>query len=387
MQVFKVFFQIAWKMRVSLIIYMIAYLIINIIITKSVSQDQNTVSLSFQQTKCKVALIQLEESDLGTAFSSYLSAKHTLVDIPYQKEALQDALFYRNVDYIIVIPKGFSESFYTNQGMQLETLKVADSYTAKLLDMEVNKWYQMLQMYLRQNLSFSAAVEKTNHLLQQEIRILVEEENQSQSQHPAYFYFKYLSYVLMSMLFVVIGSVFILFYQKDIQQRHICSALKLRSKNMQLSSACLLFSFCIWLIFVLIAFLLFGNGLSIASYTLFLLNSFVFLLFILSFSFLLGLLAKTVPAISAMSTAITLSLCFLGGIFVPIELMSEPVLKFTRFLPTYWFTKVNDYANNLGTFSFEDGKWALYGLVIQLGFAIAIFTIGLVVSKQKQITQ
>ena len=90
-------------------------------------------------------------------------------------------------------------------------------------------------------------------------------------------------------------------------------------------------------------------------------------------------------ALSIASNAVSLGMSFLGGIFVPQEIMGENILIAARFIPTYWYTKVNDALYSLTIFDWEHMKDIYIALGIQLGFALAIFAIGLLVRKNRQL--
>ena len=78
-----------------------------------------------------------------------------------------------------------------------------------------------------------------------------------------------------------------------------------------------------------------------------------------------------------------LGLSFLGGVFVPQAVMSRSVLVVTKYLPTFWFMQANE-AIELSGFS-GGGRSAVYSsILIQLGFALAIFLAALFLSKERR---
>ncbi len=74
---------------------------------------------------------------------------------------------------------------------------------------------------------------------------------------------------------------------------------------------------------------------------------------------------------------------FLCGVFVPQSVMSESVLAVGRFLPAYWYIRANDAIAALST-SQSVNLRPIYGsMLIQLGFAAAIFSGALLFSKER----
>jgi ABC-2 type transport system permease protein len=84
---------------------------------------------------------------------------------------------------------------------------------------------------------------------------------------------------------------------------------------------------------------------------------------------------------------ITLGMSFLGGVFVPQSVMSKSVLSVGRFLPSYWFVRANDAIGELSRFD-PGSLRPIYGsILIQLGFAAALFSVALLLSKERRLSQ
>ncbi|WP_291634893.1 hypothetical protein [Clostridium sp.] len=66
--------------------------------------------------------------------------------------------------------------------------------------------------------------------------------------------------------------------------------------------------------------------------------------------------------------------------------MSDKALAIASFTPTYWYVKANNVIGSLSSFSFDNLSEVFTYMLIELGFAIDIFSVALVVSKQKRIT-
>ena len=56
------------------------------------------------------------------------------------------------------------------------------------------------------------------------------------------------------------------------------------------------------------------------------------------------------------------------------------------FTPIYWYVKASNDIHNLIIFSSENLKPILSSMLIQLGFAAAIFAVTLVIIKQKRLS-
>jgi ABC-2 type transport system permease protein len=113
------------------------------------------------------------------------------------------------------------------------------------------------------------------------------------------------------------------------------------------------------------------------------LNAAVFAIAVLSISYLVGITVKSMKAINAIATAFSICLGFISGIFVQQEYLGAAILRAASFTPVYWYVKANDAIVGLSSFEWSAISKIIGYMAIQLGFAAAIISIALVVSKRK----
>ncbi len=73
---------------------------------------------------------------------------------------------------------------------------------------------------------------------------------------------------------------------------------------------------------------------------------------------------------------------FLCGIFVPLSLLGDGVLKIGKFLPAYWYVKANDmiyFSSDTGE-SFTVSKIFEY-IGIQMIFVVVLFALVMLIMK------
>ena len=120
------------------------------------------------------------------------------------------------------------------------------------------------------------------------------------------------------------------------------------------------------------------------NWWLILLNGFTIMLGALAAAFFVGSMARTDAAVNGMANVLSLGFCFLGGIFVPLEMLTGVVRRIGQFFPTYW------YAQNISILSFnetltESLKTALFqGMGIQILFALACVAVALAIGRAKR---
>ena len=85
---------------------------------------------------------------------------------------MQNELFYRNTEYILILPKGFGESLLSqNKKVQIENVKVPGSTSGYMIDEQVNKFTKMVRSYLAAGFSEQQAVERDENTLKSSARV------------------------------------------------------------------------------------------------------------------------------------------------------------------------------------------------------------------------
>ena len=116
----------------------------------------------------------------------------------------------------------------------------------------------------------------------------------------------------------------------------------------------------------------------------YLLNSFACMVVAMTLAYLCGTVVNSVNALNGINNVVSLGLCFIGGIFVPIEMLGNGVKMAAGFTPTYWYSRINGILGDYEHLTAEMRQNILQGLAIQLLFAAACFCVTLAVSKARQ---
>ena len=385
MPVFKLCMKIIKKNLPSMMIYVVVFLGISIIFATNASKSQAT---SFSSQKASVAFISEENSTLIDGFKQELSKNAVYVNIPDETEKLQDALYFRNVTCIIRIPKGFTQAFMRGENVQIQKTVVPNSVSNAYIDISINQYLNDARLYVR-NIKGITQEELVEHLKTDlTVNTPVDLKNAQVSTNTDFTmnYFNYLAYALFSVLILGISAIMLVFNNKDLSRRNFCSPVSAGRMNLQFILANFAFTISCWVIMVGVGTLMgIRNGLS-RNFAYFLLNSIVFTLCVSSISFLIGNLLKNRNAISAVCNVVTLGPCFISGVFVPQEFLSDNVLKIASFTPTYWYVKANIQIASLTNLNISNFRQIAYCLLIEFGFALAFFAVSLAVGKKKRMS-
>jgi ABC-2 type transport system permease protein len=388
MQIFKAYFKVIKKNLPSMSIYFFIFLFFSIMLT---SLNSGTKQTSFDEAKSRIAIINYDNNSvLINDLKSHLKQYASIVEIKDEKQELQDALFFRKVEYIIKIPKGFTNDFLASKDVTIEKTTVPDSITALYMDNILNKYLNTAKLYIK-NVN-GITEEKLTEYLKKDLEIETKVEvnsfgkKVSNTQNISYL-FSYFAYSLFAIIFYGVTSNMMVFNQTDLKRRNLCSPIKEINANAQMVLANLVFVLVVWASMVLVAAAIFREAMLNLNVLFMLINSLIFTFVCLSISFLVGNLIKSRGVQSALSNVLTLGLSFISGVFVPQELLGESVLNIAKITPTFWYVKANNSIFNLSSFKIENMSPIINSFLIQLGFAVGLLIIAFVIIKQKRVTK
>lgn len=378
MQVFKIFYKCLFKRITSVVIYISVFAVICVISAMSANTED---AASFKAEQMKISVFDHDNTPESRALYDYLADTQQLVNIKDDNETIADELYFRNIDYALIIPNGFSLDFTI-----LENVKQPGSTSAYYMDNIINTYLKIFATYTNAGYSVDEADELTRQALNADSATeLLVDTNGSNSSDSYFFiknFFRYLPYIFIAVIMTSMGGILIIFRDKNISFRMKCSALSVTRKNFELSAACTSYSLLIWLIFMILALCFCGNTFFTVNGLLFILNSLVFMLFAVSVTYLISLFATSDNTMNVWSNVLGLGMAFLCGIFIPVELLSSKVAAASQLLPASWYIKAIDICANYNN---STDLTTYFGcILIQLLFAAACFSAALVVSKYKK---
>jgi ABC-2 type transport system permease protein len=387
MQVFKVYFKIIKANLAQMSMYLMVFLVLSIAFALSASPKSKE---NFSEAKTNVAFINLgEATPLTEGFKNYLSKYVNYIPIENKEENLQDALFYREVDYIVTLPKDFTKGFLQGKPMEIEKTVVPNSTTRMYVDMAINKYFNAARVYINNvpGITEEDLVKEVAKVGASDTQVQLKNfGTKKQDNTYTVTYFNYLAYSLFALLILGVSSILMVFNDKNLRRRNLCSPLRNKNFNLQLIMGNIVFALVCYSALTGFGFVL--NRENMLSYNglLFCINALAFTIAALSISYLVGLLIKNRTTQSSIANMLSLGFSFLSGVFVPQELLDNKVLTLASFNPTYWYVKANNTIGTLSNFSLENLSLIFTYMLIELGFALAIFSVALVISKQKRLT-
>jgi ABC-2 type transport system permease protein len=146
MQVFKAYFKILNKHKISVIIYTVMFLAITIAITSKIDVSSD----KFEVKKVKIMVVNNDgKSALTDGFLDYLKSYATFVEPKGDEEARRESLFFGETEYILTIPEGFSDSFIKGKAMTLQKQTIPNSMEAMSIDNVIDSYLNIAKVYLK----------------------------------------------------------------------------------------------------------------------------------------------------------------------------------------------------------------------------------------------
>ena len=380
MTVFKAYMKIAKKNIWLFMMYLAIFFVVTVVFQKVSAGEKKAPG--YQKASVPIGIVDEDKGVLADSLKEYLGRTNEIVLLPNEKEVLQENLFYRNVEYILWIPESFAQTCIA-EGEPLKVVKLPGSSSGYYIDRQINSFLQYAQIYEAADFTEAEAAEKMRDIKSAEITLLDTKKNVGKT--PDYtFYYQYMPYLVMSVICYILGYILLGFRRGELSRRMQASAVSRQRQSAEgIAAACIL-SLALWTILTAVGILLYGQlFIKSAGFVWFLLNSLVLVLTVLSIAYLCGLAIKNSNALSGLVNTLTLGMCFVCGVFVPLEYMNKTVKTAAQFLPIYWYEKVNQILSEFGDITGSVRTEVLQGIGIQLVFALAFMCVTFVVSREK----
>lgn len=379
MNTFKAFLKILSKNKFLVIMYIAILVILNVSIMSSKEANNDFVSI-----KPDIYISnEDEEKGITKDLIKYLNDNCNVVKLKDNDNAISDALFYRDVNYIIYIPKNYNNDFLAGKNPELK-IKTNGNYEASLTEMLLKKYIKVANAYNEYIEDENELVTKINETLNKQSEVKLTSKVDNKILNRATIYYNFVSYSLLGSLIYIICVVLTSFKNQKIQKRIIISSTNYKKINRQLLASNILFALVVWAFFVVVSLVLIGDFMYTPQGLIYILNSFIFTICATSLAFLLGTIIKNRDEINGVVNVVSLGSSFLCGVFAPIEMIPDYVLKIAHVLPSYYYVRNNEAVKTLEVMNYENLKPILLNGIIILCFSLLFIILTNIISKKKQ---
>ena len=391
MTVFKTFLKVLNKCKFSVILNTVILLIF-----AGVNMTTSDTQMNFEATKPDILIVN-QDTNIGITqnLTKYLEENCEIIAVKDNEDAINDALFYRDVNYVIYIPQNYRQDVLKGENPEIQ-IKSTGDYQASYAEMLLARYVKVQNIYveelakqaddktLAEEKLEKEIIEKINQTISKQTEIEMTSKLDTTGLEKATFYYNFANYTLLAGAILVICLILSSFHEEKIRKRTIVSSMKYQKHNRILLLSNGLFVLVLWLFYVLISFFVVGNVMFSIQGLIYIVNSFVFTLCALTIAVLVGNIVNNKNAMSGIVNVIALGSSFLCGAFVPVEWLPDTVLKIAHCLPSYWYIQSNEIVKTMEEFNLETLKPIMINMGVVLLFSIGFVIVTNLIARKKR---
>ena len=380
MIVFNTFFKVVKKYIGVIILYTVM-----LISFGSINYATNSEDMTFSNRLPDILIINNdEEVGLTKNLINYLKENANVLDIENNEEKINDAIFYREVNYVIYIPKNYRVDTLNKLNPTLD-IKSANDYDSAYTSMLLTRYLNVQNTYLKYTNNENELINSINNNLSYKTNIEITSKLDTSKLTKTSRFFNFASYSIMAVIIYIICLVISSFNKDVVKKRTIISSMNYKKYNKYILLSSFIYSSIIWILYVILSFIIIGSSMFSLRGLIYILNTFIFSFVALTLALLISNLIKSKGAISGIVNVIALGQAFLCGAFIPSEFLGENIIKYSKILPAYWYNNSNDLLSSIEVINMVNLKPILINMMILVIFAIIFIVINNIVSKRRQI--
>ena len=380
MIVFKTILKILNKLKGLIILYTIMLISVTL-----VNQTSGNVD-SFEEVKPSVIIVNSDKSKNGVTnhFIKYLENHMEVKDIDIgNEEKIDDALFYRDVSLVVYIPDGFGDDLLDSKDVNVE-YKISGDKGSSYGKMLVQNYFDSFNIY-NNYYDGDELFDRLDNALNLDVNVEVKSKIDTNSLSRMARFFNFLNYAILAGCVYSISMILASLKSENVRKRTIVSSYDYKKYNRIVLEACSIVIIGMWILYMILALIIFKDLFISMNGLWYVINSFVFSLCSLCIGFLIGNITQNKGAISGIVNVVSLGSSFLCGCFVPFEFMPDYVIKIAHIFPTYYFVINNEALKVMDNFSLSSVSPLILNMGIVLIFGVCFVIITNYVSKKKQV--
>lgn len=379
MTVFKTFWKVVQKYKGTIILYTVL-----LIIFGGINMTTSDNQANFVEVKPDVLIINNDENiGITKNLVNYIKENSNIIEIENEEEKIEDALFYRDINYIIYIPANYRKDVLEGKNPQIDIKKTGD-YNSSFAEMMLSRYVQIQNIYSSSIDNEEDLIKMINTNLSKKSNIEITSKLDIEETSNATFYFNFASYSIMAVVIFIVCLVFSSFNENTVKKRTIVSSMNYKKYNSRLLLASFTYAIIVWILFNILGGILLGDIIFSTRGLIYMLNSFVFTFCSLTIALVIATLINNKNAVNGIVNVVALGSAFLCGAFVPVEWLPDTVLKIAHILPAYWYINSNELLKTIEIINFENLEQIFVNMLVIVIFSITFIIINNVVSKKKQ---
>lgn len=379
MTVFKTFCKIVNKYKGTIILYTVM-----LISFGGINLTSNDTTTTFTSTLPNIAIVNNDQkSVLTNNLISYLSENSKVVDIENDEEKINDALFYRDVSYVVYIPKNYTNDVLKGMNPTIN-IKSTNDYTSSLEEMMLTDYLNLQNTYLKLTTDQAKLTNYINDTLKDKSEVVLTSKVDTKSFSKVSRYFNFASYSILAVVIFIITLVLTSFKEKTVNKRIVVSSMNYKKHNGLILKSSLVYALIVWVLFSLLAIILLGKSLLNIRGLLLILNTLIFTLQALTFALLISSLVNNKDAIGGIVNVVALGSAFLCGAFIPSIYLPEKVVSISHIFPAYYYNNSNDLVTSLEVINLTTLKPFIANIMMMLVFMLVFIVLNNFVIKNRR---
>lgn len=375
MTIFKTYWKIVKKNIGIIILYTVMLLVFG---TMNLKANKN--SFEFISSKPDIIIVNNSSGIITDNLISYLKTNANVKNITDEND-IDDAVFFRDANYVIYIPKEFENKIENGKEFNID-IKTNNSYDSYIASELLNKYLDVFSKYMNLYNDKILAIQKLDNTLNKKADVVI--ENKTSLNTKTSLFYNFSSYSIMAIVIYIICLVLSSFNDEKISKRTSVSGMNYKTFNNYLYISSSTFTFIIFIVYLILSFLILKSSILNINGILYSLNMFIFFIVSFTMAILISNLVKSKDAISGVVNVISLGSAFLCGAFIPVKYMPSFALKIAHIFPTFYFIDNNEYIASLQNFDKASYEFVLKNFIIMIIFIIFFLILNTLVTRFKR---
>ena len=375
MTIFKIYWKIVKKNIGIIILYTVMLLVFG---TMNLKANKN--SFEFISSKPDIIIVNNSSGIITDNLISYLKTNANVKNITDEND-IDDAVFFRDANYVIYIPKEFENKIENGKEFNID-IKTNNSYDSYIASELLNKYLDVFSKYMNLYNDKILAIQKLDNTLNKKADVVIENKTSLNSKTSLFYNFS--SYSIMAIVIYIICLVLSSFNDEKISKRTGVSGMNYKTFNNYLYISSFTFTFIIFMVYLILSFLILKSSILNINGILYSLNMFIFFIVSFTMAILISNLVKSKGAISGVVNVISLRSAFLCGAFRPVKYMPSFALKIAHIFPTFYFIDNNEYIASLQNLDKASYEFVLKNFIIMIICIIFFLILNTLVTRFKR---
>lgn len=379
MIVFNTFWKVIKKYKATVILYTAM-----LVIFGSTNMQANNKVMTFTNTKPDILIVNNDKDGVLTKnLVDYLNKNTNIVKIKDSEEARDDALFYRDVSYIIYIPTSYSKNVLNGINNTLD-IKSTNDYNASLAEMILKKYIEIENVYASIYRDEAKIINAINKNLETNSNVEITSKLNTTTMEKTARFYNFASYCIMAVTIYIVCLVLSSFHNEMVNKRIVVSSMNYKKHNRLILGASFAYALIVWILYIVLGIILLGDVMFTIRGLIYVLNTLIFTFVALTLALLISTITNNKNAISGIVNVVALAQAFLCGAFIPTQWLPNSVLTIAHVLPAYWYINTNDILKELETISSTTLKPVIINSIILILFSLIFIVLNNIISKKKR---